>query len=118
MKEKIFYEAVEYLENGKGILIDNPNFETDKLRWNRFKTLEDAKQAIERTIQFRKKQYFYFRDKENNLIDKISYYERYPLSYEIRKVVEQEEILFQCDNSDIELREPNTNKKLQEEMPL
>lgn len=118
MKEKVFYEAVEYAQDGRGILIENPNSKVENLRWNRFKTFEDAKRGVERAIHFRKTQYFYFRDKQDKLIDKISYYERYSLKYEIRKIVEQEEILYTCDNSDIELREPNNNKRLEEEMPL
>ena len=115
MKERTYYEAVEGTEVGN-LLLGNPNSKAEKLRWNRFKTYEDAKNAVEKAIKGRKHQYFYFRNEEGKVVDKVSYYERYPLTYKIYKIVEQEEELFSCDNSDIELKQ--VDDKLQEEMPL
>lgn len=107
MKERTYYEAVEYFHDGRNMILSEKNAEGKYIR--RFKTLEGAKRVIEKSIESRKKQYFYWRDDENKIIDKISYYNRYPLSYKIFKIIEQEEELYYCDNSDVELREPQNN---------
>ena len=115
VKTKTFYEAVEcggIIENAN-MLLDNPRSKEEGLRWTRFKTYEDAKRRIEKAILSRKNQWFYFEDKDHNVKNKISYYERYRITYKIYKVVEQVEKVFTCDNSDIQLKE-ETNKELQE----
>ncbi len=118
--KKIFYEAVEKggaLGDEKSMLIENPNSKEEGLRWCRFKTLKGAKRAIEKGINNRKHQYKYFRDKDGKIVDKLSYYEEYKLTYKIYKVVEEEEVVFETNNDDIQLRKIN-KEGLQEELPL
>lgn len=112
---KIYYEAVEYID-GKGILIENPNAKIEKVRWNRFTNYNDAKRRLEKAIEDRKHQYFYFRNNEGKIVDKISFYERNKLTYKVFKIVEQEEMLYETNNDDIELKV--ADKSLQEETPL
>jgi len=107
MKERTYYKAVEYFQDGRSLKLMERN---EKGEWiSRFKTLDSAKQAVAKSIEGRKRQYFYWRDKEGKIIDKISYYDRYPLTYKIFKIIEQEEEMYSCDNSDVELREPNND---------
>lgn len=114
MKTKTFYEAVEVGGSTSGsLLIENPQAKIDGLRWNRFKTYEDAKRAVDKSIYYRKNQWFYFEDKEHNIKNKISYYERYKIEYKIYKIVEQSEVVYSFNNNDIELKE-NEDKDLQE----
>lgn len=107
MKQRTYYEAVEYFEDGRNMILSKKTSKGDWIR--RFKTLEEAKQVVEKSIESRKRQYFYWRDDEGKIIDKISFYNRYPLSYKIFKIIEQEEEMYSCDNSDVKLREPNND---------
>ena len=117
MKKNIYYEAVEKTScGGVSMLLHNPLHELEKVRWSRFKTLEGAKREIEKSKEFRKRQYFYFRDSNNNLVDKISFYERYKVEYKIYKIVEEEEIVYETNNDDIEIRQPKEHA--QEETPM
>lgn len=111
---KTFYEVAEVggvLNNS--LLLDNPKHKIDNLRWCRFKTYEEARKRVDKAIQDRKNQFFYFEDKQHNVKKKISYYERYKITYKIYKIVENEEIVFSCNNDDIELKE-NNDTSLQE----
>ena len=117
MKTKTYYEAVEKTSLGNAsMLLDNPRSELEKVRWNRFASLESAKQRIEECKKQRKTQYFYFRDDKGNIVDKISFYERYNIQYKIYKVVEQEEVVYETNNDEVEIRQPKEHT--QEETSL
>ena len=112
MKKRTYYQAVEYVTlNGetRGLKLSKKDANKDWI--SRFKTYEEAKAIVDDAINSRKTQYFYWRDADGKIIDKISYYDRYPVSYKIFKVIEQEEELFACDNSDVELREPSGGRE-------
>ena len=116
MKETIYYKAVEYFEDGNGIVLMYP-MKSEKAKYNyRFQTYNDAEEAVRKAIEGRKNQYSYFRDKNGNLIDKISYYNRHKLEYKIFKIKESSELLYYEDNSKEEIKTANEN--LQEETPL
>ena len=104
MNEQRYYEVCECITDEKGkercLLLPNPNHEKQKMRWLRFKTLEEAKGAIEKSIEGRKKQYFWFRDKDKNIVDKISFYDRYQLKYEITEIVMTEKKVYEENHID------------------
>ena len=107
MKTNTYYEVVENTSLGKAsILLSNPSNKIEKVRWNRFTTLESAKREIEKHKQARKTQYFYFRDDNGNIVDKISFYERYHVEYKIYKIVEQTEIVYETNNNEIIIKQP------------
>ena len=117
MKERTFYEVAEIGgSTGGAMLLDNPFNQVEGLRWNRFKTFDRAKERIDKAIKDRKTQWFYFRDSNNKIVNKISYYERYKIAYKIYKIVEQEEVVFNCNNDDVTLKQ--VDSKLQEETDL
>lgn len=117
MSSKVYFEVVEHTSlNNCNMLLDNPNSKIEKVRWNRFTSLDSAKKRIEEVKQSRKTQYFYFRDSNNNIVDKISFYERYNIKYKIYKIVEQEEIVYETNNDDVEIRQPKEHT--QEETTL
>ena len=89
MKERTYYQAVEYFKDGRNMILMEKNL---KGEWTkRFKTLDQAKKVVEKSIESRKRQYFYWRDDEGKIIDKISYYNRYPLTYKIFKICQNTE---------------------------
>lgn len=117
MKKIVYYEAVEKAEDREGsMLIENPQFKIEKMRWSRFATLDGAKKAVARCKKTRQTQYHYFRDEDGNLKDKISYYELHRLSYKIYKIVQTEEIVYEENNNDIKLKKADNS--LQEEISL
>ncbi len=117
MKTRTYYEAVEKTSLGNAsMLLDNPRSELEKVRWNRFASLESAKRRIEEVKKSRKTQYFYFRDSNGNIVDKISFYERYNIQYKIYKIVEQEEVVYETNNDEVEIRQPKEHT--QEEASL
>lgn len=118
-KEKVYYEVTECLDNGEtSILLSNPKAQEEGLRWSRFKDLESAKRRLEKDIQDRKRQYIYYRDDKGKgkIVDKISYYELHRIKHTIYKVVETEEIVYETNNDDVELK--RAKEGLQEEISL
>ena len=122
MKEEIYYRAIEYFKWNKkeknesgSLTLTYPR--GHKYEFSRkFKTYNDAKEAINNARESRKKQYTYYRDKDGNLVDKISFYEQHEMKYKIFKIKEISEILYEEDNSQVKMKE--ANKDLQAEMPL
>ena len=116
MKETIYYKAVEYFEDGSGMKLMYP-MKSEKAKYGyRFQTYNDAEEAVNKAINDRKNQYSYFRDKDGNIVDKISYYNRHKLEYKIFKIKEVSELLYSEDNSQVEIKTPD--RSLQEETPL
>lgn len=115
--KKIYYKVIETTKIEEKIYsqrLYNPTPENKFCR--EFRTLNDAKMGIEKAIESRKKQMFYFRNTNGEVVDKISYYDRYEVNYEIIRVVEDTEKVFEYNNKENEKREPN--KDLQEEIWL
>lgn len=116
MEEEIYYKAVEIIDDKYNISLTY--LKGSKYEFSRkFKTYNDAEEAVEKAIMSRKNQYTYFRDlKTNKIVDKISYYNQHKLEYKIYKVKEVRELLYSEDNSQVEMKK--ADKELQEEMPL
>lgn len=117
MKEEVYYKAVEFIDDGKySLSLTYPK--GSKYEFSRkFKTYNDAEEAVRKGIRDRKNQYSYFRDlKTDEIVDKISYYNQHKLEYKIYKVKEVSELLYSEDNSQAEMKK--ADKELQEEIPL
>jgi hypothetical protein len=113
--EKVYYKVIETTKNEEkdySIRLYNPKPENKFCR--EFETIKEAKKGIEKAISDRKRQMFYFRNDNGEIVDKISYYDRYEVSYEVIKVVEEIEKVFECDNKENKRKE--ANKDLQEEI--
>lgn len=116
--KKTYYEVGEKVDTMEGtLLLDNPSAKNEGLRWCRFKTLADAKKRLNKAIQQRKNQYTYFRDKDNKIVNKVSYYDEHEITYKIYKYVVEEEIVYKIDNKQESKIKINENG-LTREIPL
>lgn len=115
--KKVYYKVIETTKIEEKVYsqrLYNPTPENKFCR--EFETIKDAKIGIEKAIDSRKKQMFYFRNANGEIADRISFYDRYEISYEIIKVIEETEKVFVCDNK--ESNKKKANKDLQEEIWL
>lgn len=116
MKEETYYRAVEYFEDGTGMALMYPKGSKNEYS-RKFKSYEEAEEAVREAIYQRKNQYTYFRNTTTGeIVDKISYYNQHRLEYKIFKVIEQREELYSTDNSNVELKQ--ADESLREEIPL
>ena len=116
MKQETHYKAIEIVDGGEfGMALTYPKGSKNEFS-RKFKTYEEAMQAVDEAILGRKHQYSYFRNNEGVIVEKISFAERHKLEYKIFKVVEQREELYSIDNHNLELKQPD--RSLQEETPL
>lgn len=109
--KKVFYEVCETtIDNDMSMLLDNPNHKAFNLRWYQFESEEKAIERMRYVMDERKHQYTYFTNKDDKVVDKISYYDRYQLKYVIRKVEQEITTLYNINNDDRNKREIKKHK--------
>jgi hypothetical protein len=117
LMKRIYYKAIEKTKMEERVFNIRLSYsKPDDKFCTEFETIKEAKRSIEKAINGRKRQMFYYRNKNGEIVDKISYYDKYEITYKIIKVVEETEKVFECDNGKIERKE--IDKELREEMPI